>query len=58
MSDWRQLLRNQEIETEKRITDAYNLGMFFKYVKNRVGHRSNIGALVSDQGQIIIDDVD
>ena len=57
VSEWRRLLRNQEIEAERRIIDANNLGLFYQHVNNRIGHRSNVGAIVNDQGMIITDDV-
>lgn len=57
VSEWRRLLRNQESEAEKRTIDANNLGLFYQHVSNKTGHRLNVGAIVNDQGMIIIDDV-
>ena len=54
---WRHILRCEQANKEQRIVDANNVGMFYRFVNNRITNRTCIGA-VMDNGEIITDNLD
>lgn len=54
---WREVLRDNEIAHEKRIIDANDLGVFYRFVNKRISNRSTVGAVVAD-GIVITDNQD
>ena len=53
---WHELTRNDEVVVEERIVSSNDLGAFYRHVNRRIGHRSNIGAIVDENNDIVADD--
>ena len=47
------LLATQE---ETNIIEANNIGLFYKYINNRIRYRKAIGSLVDDSGNVVVSD--
>ena len=54
---WRNLVRENEVITEKRIIEADNLGAFYRYVNKRITNRTNVGVIVDEHGSHVTDDL-
>ena len=53
---YKRAVRNHEIECEKHILDANNIGAFYKYVNSKLTCRSGVGTLVDPSGNSVEDD--
>jgi len=55
---WNRLVQNHEAETEKHITEARNLGAFYRYINNRFTHKDSIRAIVTSDNTVLTDDME
>jgi len=55
---YRHAVLQHESNVESRIIDADNVGSFYKFITNRMSHRTNIGTLVEPSGKVVVTDSD
>ena len=51
----RRLVREHELETEKKILESGDSGMFYKYVNRRLSCSTGIGSLTGNNGETVVD---
>ena len=56
VSKWRDITRKQILQTEERIIESNSLGAFYRHVNKRVTHRADIGVIIADNGDVLVDD--
>jgi len=56
VNEWREQLRNYNIQSEVKVIEADSIGVFYNYVSKRTTYRSGIGALQDNDGNIVTDD--
>ena len=55
-NEWRDLLRNYETQSEEKVIEAENIGVFYNHVSKRTTYPSGIGALLNSNDNIVTDD--
>jgi hypothetical protein len=53
---YKRAVREDEIEREKKILDANNVGSFYKYVNSKLKCHSGVGTLIDSNGNDVVDD--
>ena len=55
---WRQAIYDHKLSQESRVIMSSNLGTFYRHVNNRLSHRTSIGPLQTNDGSLLVNDVD
>ena len=53
--NYKSLIQQHELRTEKRVIDANHLGYFYKFINQRIYDRSDVGVLVDTDNTVIVD---
>ena len=53
---WRSLIQQQQMRTEKRLIESNNIGSFFKFVNRRTSNQADIGPIITPDNTTLTTD--